>query len=377
MKNPLLAIALVILQAPAWEVVAQAAPVNPAPWHAEWEKTVAQAKKEGQVTVYIWGSTLILDTGVFQKAYPEIKVSGVAARGPQLAYRILSERRAGKFLADVIIDGLPNTYPTLHRAKALDPIKSAFILPEILDESKWWGGKHRYADPDGEYVFIHVGTANRGGISYNTNLVNPKEFSSFWDFLNPKWRGKIIAQDIRGNPGRASASMYFFYHSPELGPKFVRRLFAEMDLILFRDERQATDWLAIGKYPICFACDADRAKRQGLPVDSFGLMKEGAGITPREFTLGLINRAPHPNAAKIFVNWYLSREGQWALQRVRAEAGEAAPDSLREDIPKDMIRPENRRFPGVKYLALDRPEMLDVERIYRVINEGLSQAGKK
>lgn len=346
-------------------------------WQVEWEKTVAAAKKEGQVNVYVWGSTSILDAGGFQKAYPGIKAVGVSAHGPQLAYRIVAERRAGKFLADVVIDGLPNTYPTLHRAKALEPIKPAMILPEVLDESKWWGGKHRYADPEQEYVFVHVGTPQGGGIGYNTNLVNPKEITSFWDLLNPKWKGKILVYDIRGNPGRGSAGFYFFYHNPDLGPSFIRRLFSEMEVSLFRDPRLATDWLAVGKYPICIACDAAGAKRQGLPVDSFGLMKEGAGVTPRQYTLGLISGAPHPNAAKLFINWYLSRDGQTQLQKSMAESGSTAPDSLREDISKDMIQPENRRVKGIKYLALDRAELLDVEPIYRVINEGLSQAGKK
>jgi len=345
-------------------------------WQAEWEKVVAGAKKEGQVNVYIWGTTTILDSGAFQKAYPGIKVLGVPAVGPQLAYRILSERRAGKFLADVVIDGLPNTYPTLQRAGALDPIKPVLLLPEVLDESKWWGGKHRYADPEGEHVFINVGAPQSGGISYNTKLVDPKSFQSFWDFLNPKWKGKLLVWDIRGNPGRGSAAFYFFYHNPQLGPNFLRRLFAEMDPVLFRDERQATNWLAVGKYPLCFACDSRRGKDQGLPVDLFGHMKEGAGMTPRQFTFALINKAPHPNAAKLFVNWYLSRDGQTALQRYLVAAGENPPDSLREDISKEMLPADSRRIKGLSYIPLDRAELLDVQPIYKVVNEGLKQAGR-
>lgn len=346
-------------------------------WQAEWEKVVAGAKKEGQVNIYIWGTTALLDSGAFQKAYPGIKVLGVSAVGPQLSYRILSERRAGKFLADVVIDGLPNTYPVLHRGGALDPIKPALLLPEVLDESKWWGGKHRYADPEAKYVLVNVGAPQSGGISYNTKLVDPKEFQFFWDFIKPKWKGKLLVWDIRGNPGRGSAAFYFFYHNPRLGPNFLTRLFAEMDPVLFRDARLATDWLSLGKYPLCFACDARTAKQQGLPVEQFGHMKEGAGMTPRQFTFALANKAPHPNAAKLFVNWYLSREGQTALQSAMAAAGENTPDSLREDIPKDMVTLDSRRIKGISYIPLDRAELLELQPIYKVVNEGLKQAGRE
>jgi len=347
-------------------------------WQAEWEKTVAAAKKEGRVNVYMWGSTAVLDEGVFQKRFPEVKLLVVQGLGGQLEQRILAERRAGSYLADVVIHGANPTYNALYRAKVLDPIKPQFILPEVVDESKWWGGKHRYVDPEGKYVFVALGTASSGGFSYNTNLVkNPLEFKSFWDFVNPKWKGKIIVQDIRGNPGRARAPLTFIYHHPELGPKFLRRFFAEMDATLFKDERLGTDWLAIGKYPLCFACNSRVAKQQGLPVDQFGLLKEGQGLSPQAGTMVLVNRAPHPNAARVFINWFLSREGQTAYQAAGQKPGESSTNSLREDVPKDVLAPDSRRQEGVYYLPLDRWDVLDIEPIYAAINEGLKQAGRQ
>jgi ABC-type glycerol-3-phosphate transport system substrate-binding protein len=70
-------------------------------WKKEWEKTIEAAKKEGQVNVYIGGWEAVLESGAFQKAYPEIKVTWVGGRAGEIAKRILAERRAGKFLADV------------------------------------------------------------------------------------------------------------------------------------------------------------------------------------------------------------------------------------------------------------------------------------
>ena len=165
--------------------------------------------------------------GIFQAAFPEIKVTGVTGRGPQLLQRILSERRGEKYLADVYIDGLGNIYPA-YNAKVLDPIKPTLILPAVVDATKWWQGKHHYTDPEDRYIFRFQSTAMKGMISYNTSLVNPKSLKSFWDLLQPQWKGKIEVRDIR-EAGPGSAGIRFFYHNAELGPNFIRRLIGEMD----------------------------------------------------------------------------------------------------------------------------------------------------
>ena len=99
-----------------------------------------------------------------------------------------------------------------------------------------------------------------------------------------------------------------------------------MEVTLFRDFRQGPDWLATGKYAICFFCDVDILKQQGLPVDTFGprVFKEGGGLVQQFGTVALLNRAPHPNAAKVFINWLLSRKGQIArakTHRARRKPG--------------------------------------------------------
>ena len=347
-------------------------------WKKEWKKTVEAAKREGQVSVYIGGWGAVLDEGVFQKAYPDIKVIAVTGRGGAIAKRILAERRAEKYLADISSEGVGSNYRILHAAKSFDPIKDALILPEVVDESKWWQARHRYMDPEGRYVFRYVGVPQMGNISYNTRLVDSKALKSLWDFLNPKWKGKIIARDIR-DPGPGNAPMRFFYHHPEIGPDFIRRLFGEMEVTLFRDFRQGVDWLASGKFSVCFFCsDIDKARLQGLPADEFGVMREGAGLHTQYGTLALLNNVPHPNAAKVFINWFLSREGQFTLQRAVAKSGEGAPDSLRIDIPKDDVKPEDRRIEGVQYLDLDsRPEWIDMKPIIKVFEEALAEAAKR
>ena len=98
----------------------------------------------------------------------------------------------------------------------LEPIKPALILPEITDTSQWYQKRHHYADPEGQYIFSYVGSATYGAVNYNTKLVDAKEFKSYWDLLNPKWKGKIVARDIRV-PGRARETHSCSTTIPTLG----------------------------------------------------------------------------------------------------------------------------------------------------------------
>src|SRR5215813_13457289 len=93
---------------------AQGAESKPS-WQQEWEKTLEAARKEGKVTVYIWGYEEILTE--LQKEYPEFKVVPTTARGSQIGQKLLAERRAEKYLADVINAGGVTTYQQLFPAK--------------------------------------------------------------------------------------------------------------------------------------------------------------------------------------------------------------------------------------------------------------------
>src|SRR5712692_1366540 len=113
-------------------------------WQAEWEATRTAAEKEGEVAYYTLGDDYAY-LKEFEKKFPRIKVKIVPGKGSDLLSRIMAERRGGKNLADVARIGNTSPY-TLYQAKALQPVASSFILPEVKDETKWWQGKHQYAD---------------------------------------------------------------------------------------------------------------------------------------------------------------------------------------------------------------------------------------
>jgi hypothetical protein len=89
--------------------------------------------------------------------------------------------------------GTGGNYNVLYKGKALDPIKPVLTLPEVVDESKWYGKEHRYADGEGKYVFAYLASPSDAQLAFNSTLVNPKEFKSYWDVTNPRWKGKIVS----------------------------------------------------------------------------------------------------------------------------------------------------------------------------------------
>jgi ABC-type Fe3+ transport system substrate-binding protein len=311
---------------------------------AEWEKTLKAAEAEGQVTVYVVDYPR-LTVGQFQKAYPKIKLNLVdGPSGPALASRLMAERRAEKYQADLFITGQGVHVSILYPAKALAPMPPAFILPEVKDESKWFKGKHRFVDPETRHSFVFQG--HRGlYISVNTEQAKADEIKSWWDLLNPKWKGKIIGYDPT-IPGVARNVLWYLYMNNSLGPEFMSKLYGDMQLTLSRDHRQVVNWLAAGKAAVCVPCDdaeLGRAQEQRLPVESVThTLKEGDYIAAGQGVISLIAPTPHPHAAQIFLNWFLSREGQSLFQEQSVKFGQRNANSRRIDIPKDIIAPQYR-----------------------------------
>jgi len=150
-------------------------------WRVEWDKTVAAAEKEGSVSLFVFEAGPLTEETVqaFERAYPKIKVNQLRGRGNNLGPRIVAERRGGKYLVDLFANGKGTALGTLYAGKILDPIKPLLLLPEVLDETKWWRGEHKYVDPENKYIFAYIGNAGGVEINYNSTLVTPKEFTSY------------------------------------------------------------------------------------------------------------------------------------------------------------------------------------------------------
>jgi ABC-type Fe3+ transport system substrate-binding protein len=113
-------------------------------------------------------------------------------------------------------------------------------------------------------------------------------------------------------------------------------------------------------------------------VDTFGPMKEGAGLVSGYGALVLPKSPPHPSAAKVFINWLLSRDGQLTLQKALSGGQEEPPDSLRIDFPKDDIPTDNRRRDGVDYMDLDsREEWMQRDGYVKLVQSTIGKGSKE
>src|SRR5215510_4561185 len=163
---------------------------------AGWEEVVKTAEKEGEVSVYATNSvgdlTVIWDA--FKKKFPKIKLNSVGiSTTSEIVTKVMAERRAGQFLVDVMLGAPGATYNSFYRGKTLDPLPPALVLPEVTDLTKWWKGRHRYIDAEGQYVFVYQSTLYGPPLYHNTKLVNLEVIKSVWDLLDSKWKGKIIS----------------------------------------------------------------------------------------------------------------------------------------------------------------------------------------
>jgi len=320
-----------------------------APNAAEWEKTVAAAKKEGQIVI-------IGPTGVdtrdaltlgFQKKYPGIRVDYNGMSGSQVAPKLLPEFTAGLFRTDLIIHGTATALNSLIPANALVPIQPYLVGPESQNLAKWKGGKLDFSDNSEKYNLV-FGNRVQVAFVYNRDMVPAGKIKSWKDFLNPEWKGKIAML----NPGRAGAGQawvtFWYFKESGLGKNFIRHLFTAQNVSLSNEERQLFDSVARGRYPIAIGPSATvgfELKNKGLPIELFGsaALQEGGVLTASNGTFMVPRNVPHANALRVYLDYLLSREGQQEWSKATGLTSRRR-DVLNDHIPEVLVPKEGAKY---------------------------------
>ncbi len=305
------------------------------------------AKKEGVVSVATAPAVEVRNelTKAFSARFPDIKleVSGMAPQ--QLVTKLRSEARANIQSTDVIIGGTSAAFDTLKPAGMLDKIDHWLVTADAKDQSKWRGGAFAWADAD------HMAIALAGQLVpvavINTDLVKPGEMTSALDLLDPKWKGRIISFSPLV-PGPASVVYQIWYD--QFGEDFLRKLVAQ-EIVLTRDLRQAVDFVAKGQYAVSIGSANSVAialiEKGAKNIKPMGARdwKDPLALSSGFGALFIPVKVPHPNAAKLFVNWLMSKDGQLALSVGNGSA------SLRTDVPADHVNPSILVFDDSKYVV--------------------------
>ncbi len=274
----------------------------------DWVKVLQAAKKEGKVVVSFPSSAELRKQAhaAFTKRYG-IELELIVGRGSAAIRRIVEENKAGLRYFDIHVGGTNSIVRGLLGNNLLEPVEPSFILPEVKDPKQWWGG-HMWIDNAQRYI-LGLQAYITEGIWYNTELVKREELGSYEALLNPKWKGKIGFLDPR-NPGAGDSNWSFMWMIK--GEDYLRKLVAQ-DLMLSRNQRLLAESVAKGKIAMSVGLTHYSYLpfiKAGLPVKAAPRPKEGFYGSGGSGNLTILKNPPHPNAAKVFVNWLMSKEGQ-------------------------------------------------------------------
>ncbi len=263
-----------------------------------------QAKKEAEVILYTSVSVdehpIIL--GPFSKKYPGVKVVIVRQSSNSVLQRLLTEHRAGKDVADMVIVG----------AEYLDVLQREGLFQSYNSSE----GK---AEKDGNWFGLYL---SDHGIGYNTKLIAPNSAPTrYTDLLKDQWKGQI-ALNI-GNPTWIYTMLDFFGN--EKGMDFLKK-FASTGPRAVRGTTNIMQSLSAGEIGMAVALNANtvvKTQEQGAPV-ALAPIKDP--VYADVHGIGIISKSRHPNAAHLFVDFMISKEGQSIVTQL-------SKIPFREDVP--------------------------------------------
>jgi len=278
----------------------------------EWKQVSAAAKREGKVVVSgpTGANTRAVLKDKFEAKFPGVEVEYTGLPGRNRIPRIMAERRAGKKFWDIYIGGPGSMLRVLKPAGALANLRPEFIRSDVKDDKNWYGGlAFGFLDNEQKYVYGFHGNLQET-VWVNRTSIPPSQLSSPKQLIDPKFKGKIAIDEPRtGGPGisRVTALMMAY------GEDFIKKLLTEQDVVIVRNYRQMAEWAVRGRYPIVVGLSAQMLQEfwaQGLGKDVKVVRPKAAVWTVSAAALSLMEGTPHPNAAKVYINWLLSKEGQ-------------------------------------------------------------------
>jgi ABC-type Fe3+ transport system substrate-binding protein len=298
---------------------------------AEWRQIMAAAQAEGQVTVAAFPALAEKMSAAFKRD-TGIQLNFLSGGTSEQSARLEAEARAKNLTIDILIGGGRELKPMMTEGM-LEPVAPRLMLPGVSPANfrggkiKWMDNSSQYLLQGAEYVF--------GWLLVNKDLIDPGAIKSWKDLLDPKYRGKIASDDMR-TPGPGQGASDWIYNV--FGLDYIKALFLGQQVTLTSDSRQLVEGVARGITPIAFGAIqtvVERFKREGfanlavvLPEDQPGYLTGGFSV------LKQAKGVPHPNAATVFINWYMSHPGQEVYESVvletsrRTDVNTGLPDYL-------------------------------------------------
>ncbi len=326
--------------------IVAATSASAADWDAgggeRWQKLLDGAKAEGGTVA----SAICAELGPsLAKAFKEdtgLELTFLPGNSQELTSRMRTEFKSGHVTIDARTSG-PSDLEFVRAGYAAD-LSEILFLPNAIDPKNWEDGHISWADKAGKYMVLPAEYVSTRPV-INKDVIDAATIKTWGDLMKPEFAGKIASYDPTV-PG--AGQTLGAYLAKVRGLDFVVDLFDKQKVVLSRDSKQLGEWAARGLYPVILGIDAlyfDRLTRDGLtslewvtPEDGPGSLVGGCAM------LSVPKDAPHPNAAALFANWYLTSRGQTVLEEA------AHYPSRRTDIPHDQISPFFLPVPGRDYI---------------------------
>jgi iron(III) transport system substrate-binding protein len=310
-----------------------------------WETLLEAARREGSVVV-AGPPTPAVRTEVpaaFKRRYG-LDVEYLGGRTGDLMTRLEAERAAGQYTLDALITGASSLYNVGYPNKMFGALPPVLLLPDVVDPTKWAAGRVWLMDPEQQFI-LRLSNQLTLVVAANSQHVRPQDIVSWHDLLDPRYRGKISADDPTVAGSGWNTATYLLHM---LGEDYVRTLYRDQQVGTTRDERQLADWIARGTYPISLGLGTNEIvnlRAEGFPVEIVlqnrpeapGMVTAGFGM------IAMLDPSPHPAAARLFVNWVASREGSEVYNRAQVNA------SVRTDVDNSWMPEFALPQPGVPY----------------------------
>ncbi len=304
---------------------------------------IERSKKEGEL---IWYTTAGLQDSKpmadeFQKDYPFIKPSVVRAGSGVLVNRILNEARAQKVFFDI--------FNTNH--ESILPLKKRGLIGRYLSpEAKYYDEDLR--DSDG---FWHSAYVIPWFLGYNTNLIKKNDVpKTYLELLHPKWKGKKIAVGSENGALILAGLMKVWGRDKAVG--YFKQLAAQDPVVQAGSPSNRIQLLAAGEFPMTLAAGntLQSFASRGAPIDWVALEPVFVQVN----AIMIAAQAPHPNAARLFVDFALSKKGQEMVRSFHRVPGRNGVDAE-----------PARMFKGFKRHVQDSEALENAEANTKLYNE--------
>ena len=260
----------------------------------ELAKLIEGAKKEGELSLYSVqsGDDLKRSDPEFQQMYPFLKMNRYREDGEQLAAKLMAEARAGAFVADIL-------------DIAQEPM---FVVAKAGLLAEYNAPERQALDAKFKQQFFTNYRIQTKPISYNTNLVSKDQApKGYDDLLNAKWKGKLVMEptDVTVFAGTIQ------HWGEEKALQFWKGVTAN-GLQFRAGQTQLVQLLAAGEFPIAVAANLhtiEQEKPKGAPLDWVNTKP----LFTSTGAVAVTKNAPHPNAARLWVRYQLSKNGQEAV----------------------------------------------------------------